>query len=102
MHEPMPNMSKTRETSTNFATRISRKVEDPYLIARVAEFKRTVASDNWPRCSVHQMEVVIHEEGAAAPWGVPGFVVYFTGCCDSGLDRFFHFMNVSLGLSRPA
>lgn len=98
MQEPTLNMSRTPEISDNDLGRASRKIEDPYLIARIAEFKTKMAIDEWPPCLIHGRRVTIHEEGEAAPWGPPGFAVRFTGCCDSALNQFFQYMDRSLGL----
>jgi hypothetical protein len=92
-------MSRTPEISNEALPCASRKIEDPYLIARIAEFKTKTAIDEWPSCPIHGKRVTIHEEGVAAPWRVPGFAVRFTGCCDAALNEFFQFMDRSLGLT---
>jgi hypothetical protein len=99
MPEPTLNMSKPQESSDNAALpSVSRRIEEPYLIARIAEFKTKTVIDDWPLCPVHGTRVSIHEEGVPAPWGPPGFVVKFTGCCDSALNGFFQFMDRKLQL----
>lgn len=99
MSERTPNMLGTQENSLNTGvSSVTRKIERPYLIARVAEFKDKIAIDEWPPCSIHGKSVSIHEVGSAAPFGPPGFAVIFTGCCDAALDRFFEFMDTRLGL----
>jgi len=78
---------------------VSRKVEDPFLIARVAEFKTKMASNEWPACSDHGKKVSIHEEGSGASHGTPNFVVVFSGCSENAINGFFQFMDRKLGLT---
>jgi|GEM_PF-7084239 hypothetical protein len=84
----------------DISNRVSRTVEEPYLIARVAEFKTKVPIDQWPVCSTHCERVTIAEEGAPASWGVPGFTVRFIACCDPAVEQFLTIMNATLGLPR--
>ncbi len=92
----MLNMSKTQETSGNVSHSVSRTIEDPILIGRVGVFKTKSPVDQWPICATHGERVSIHEEGAAQPWGVPGFTVRFVACCEPALQRFFAFIDANL------
>jgi hypothetical protein len=77
---------------------VTRKIREPFLIARVAEFKTKSSLNEWSICSVHGRTIDIHEEDMTPSYGAPGFTVVFSACCDNALDDFLHFIDEKLGL----
>jgi hypothetical protein len=79
--------------------RVTRRVNDPFLIARFAEFKklkRTLPAEQ-RLCSKHNEAVVANEipfdnHGATTP----NLEIVFSGCCEDAIRQEFEFMDKTL------
>lgn len=80
-------------------SKVTRRVNDPFLIARFAEFKGLTGTlQDEPRlCSKHNEAVTANErpfDNHGAP--TPNLEIVFSGCCDEALEQEFEFMDKTL------